>query len=110
MKTIKRLIFFLFILTTLAIQAQKPNLDSLFRIWNDKTAHDTNRLKAIHKIAREAYLNSLPDSAFYYAQLHYDLAKTKGLKKQMADALVTQGYSYQIRNDYPKALNISSEA
>lgn len=104
MKTIKRLIFFLFILTTLAIQAQKPNLDSLFRIWNDKTAHDTNRLKAIHKIAREAYLNSLPDSAFYYAQLHYDLAKTKGLKKQMADALVTQGYSYQIRNDYPKAL------
>jgi adenylate cyclase len=105
MKTIKRLIFVLFMLSTLASQAQKPNLDSLFRVWNDKTALDTNRLKAIHKIAREGYLNFKPDSAFYYAQLHYDFAKTKGLKKQMADALIIQGYSYQIRSDYPKALD-----
>ncbi|MCK5100386.1 MAG: hypothetical protein KAR45_19915, partial [Desulfobacteraceae bacterium] len=104
-KTKKRLILFLFICITLVTQAQKPNLDSLFRIWNDKTAHDTNRLKAIQKIAWDGYLNVKPDSAFYYAQLQYDLAKTRGLKKQMADALVTQGFFYRIRSNYPKVLD-----
>ncbi|MCD4734969.1 MAG: tetratricopeptide repeat protein [Bacteroidales bacterium] len=104
MKTLK-LILFLFILPTLVTQAQDPNLDSLFRVWNDKTAPDTSRLKAIREIALDVFMYSNPDSAFYYAQLHYDFAKTKGLKKQMADALSTQGGSYQIRGNYPRALD-----
>jgi len=105
MKTIKGLIIFLFLFTSLASQAQKPNLDSLLRVWNDKTAPDTCRLKAIHKIAKGIYLKSKPDSAFYFSQLQYDFAKSKGLKKQMADALGTQGGSYWIRSNYPKALD-----
>jgi len=105
MKSIKRLILVLFMLTTLASLAQKPNIDSLFSVWNDKTAHDTSRLRAINKIAWDGYLNFKPDSAFYYAQLQYDLAKTKGLKKQMADALATQGFVHRIRSNYSEALD-----
>jgi len=104
MKAKKRLILFLFIITVLATQAQNPNLDSLFRVWNNLTAPDTSRLKAIHEIAMDFYMDSNPDSAFYYAQLQYDYAKTKGLKKQMADALGLQGSSFHIKGNYPKAL------
>ena len=104
MKTIKHLILFLFILTTLVTRAQNPGLDSLFRVWNDITAQDTSRLNAIHEIALDFYMNSNPDSAFYYAQLQYDYARSKGLKKQMADALGLQGSSFQYKGNYPKAL------
>jgi len=98
------------IFTTLSAQAQNPELDSLFQVWDDKSAPDTSRLKAINKIAWEGYLNSKPDSAFYYAQMQYDFAISKGLKKQMADALSTQGTSYQIRSDYPSALDCFQQA
>lgn len=105
MKTKKHLIFLLSMLTAFVGHSQKPNLDSLFRVWNDKTAHDTSRLKAINKIAWEGYLNYKPDSAFYYAQLQYDLAKAKGLKNYMADALEIQGNSHKIRGNYQDALD-----
>ena len=47
------------------IKAQ-VNLDSLFGVWNDETKADTSRLKAMHKIAWDGYLNTKPDSTFYY--------------------------------------------
>ncbi len=105
MKIKKLLLLFLFFFATLVSQAQEQKLDSLLRVWNDLSAPDTSRLKAIHKIARKIYINSNPDSAFYYAQLQYDFALTKGLKMQMADALTAQGGSYWIRSNYPKALD-----
>jgi class 3 adenylate cyclase len=37
--------------------------------------------------------------------MQYDLAEKSGLKKQMADALNTQGISFWIRGDYPNALD-----
>ena len=52
------------------------NLDSLWSIWDDKTQPDTTRLRAIDKIAWDGYLFSKPDSAFYFAQLKLDLAKS----------------------------------
>ncbi|MBE7443495.1 MAG: tetratricopeptide repeat protein [Flavobacteriales bacterium] len=55
--------------------------------------------------AWDGYLFTQPDSAFYYAQLQYNFAKTKGLKKQMAAALNTQGTSFTIKGDYAKAID-----
>lgn len=95
---------FSFSLLTLASQAQ-TNLDSLWGVWNDKTQADTTRLDAMYNIAWDGYLNSQPDSAFYFAQMQYDLAEKSGLKEQMAGALNTQGASFWIRGDYPKALD-----
>ncbi len=80
------------------------NIDSLYNIWQDESQADTTRLQAIHKIAREGYIYSHPDSSFYFAQLQYDFAKDKGMKKQMADALNIQGITFIIRGDYPKAI------
>jgi len=85
------------------MQAQ-VNLDSLWGIWNDETAHDSIRIQALYSIAYDGYLFLQPDSAFYFAQLQYDFAKSKGLKKEMANAMNTQGISYYIRSDYDNAL------
>jgi len=81
------------------------NLDSLWTVWNDTSKPDINRLNAIDKIAWYGYLDTQPDSAYYFAQLQYDFAKSKGVKKQMADALGTQGVSLQNRGDYASAID-----
>jgi len=92
------------------------NLDSLWGIWDDPAQPDTSRLKVMHDIASEGYLRSNPDSAYYFAQLEYDFAKSKGLKKQMGNAMQTQGLSFFYLGDYPTAkdyytrsLNIAEE-
>ncbi|HIA35948.1 MAG TPA: tetratricopeptide repeat protein [Flavobacteriales bacterium] len=84
--------------------ASAVNLDSLRGVWNDKTQPDTNRLKAMHKIAKD-YLYSQPDSAFHFAQLQHELAVTLGDMYWMADALNTQGSSFFIRGNHIQALD-----
>ena len=84
--------------------ASALNLDSLWGVWNDKSQPDTSRLRAIHKIAWDGYLFSQPDSAFYFAQKEYKLAKEKNLSKHMANALNIQGVSLEIRGNYYQAL------
>ncbi|MFK7771986.1 MAG: adenylate/guanylate cyclase domain-containing protein [Saprospiraceae bacterium] len=86
-----------------SINAQ--NLDSLWNAWQDETHVDTIRLEAIHKFTVNGYLYSHPDSAYYFAQLQYDFAQSKGLKKQMARALNLQGRTFAIKDDYPKVLD-----
>ncbi|MFN3916238.1 MAG: tetratricopeptide repeat protein [Flavobacteriales bacterium] len=80
------------------------NKDSLWEVFQDRGLPDTVRLKAIDIIAWDGFLYSNPDSSFYYAQLQYDLAKSKKLKKQMALAVNTQGVALDIKGDYEKAL------
>jgi tetratricopeptide (TPR) repeat protein len=81
----------------------QENTDSLRRIWENTNLSDSLRLKSINKLAWEGYIFSMPDSAYYYAQLHYDFAKERGLKKEMAVALNTQGTSFFMVNNYAKA-------
>mgnify|MGYP002725483633 CR=1 FL=1 len=84
-------------------QAQ-VNLDSLWGVWNDDAAPDSNRVQAMHNISWKGYLYSQPDSAYYFAQKLYDFARSKGFKKEMSMALMTQGASYYVRSNYPKAM------
>jgi len=100
----KRLTFFIALFISLSSLAQ-VNLDSLWNVWNDKTQSDTNRLKAIGLIAWDGYVFSNPDSAFYFAEIYYDLAKSTGNKGHMADALNTQGTTYYLKSDYYGALD-----
>ena len=86
------------------VATQGINLDSLFRVWNDKAQSDSCKLDAMFQISWYGYLFTKPDSSFYYAQLRYDLAKILGLKKDMAAALNTQGASHYIRGDYASAI------
>jgi tetratricopeptide (TPR) repeat protein/class 3 adenylate cyclase len=86
------------------LAGRQASLDSLWNIWQDKTKHDTTRLKALNQFTNDGYLNAKPDSAIYFAQLEYDFAKSKGLKKQMSSALNMQGVSYFFKGNYPKAM------
>ena len=73
--------------------ANQVNLNSWWSVWNDPSQPDTTRLNAIQRFAESGYLYSQPDSAFYFAQLQYDYADKKGLKKQKASALSLLGES-----------------
>ncbi len=100
----KKIIFIYVILFPICSFGQ-TKLDSLWTIWNNLNQADTIRFEAINKIAWDSYLFSQPDSAYYFAQLGYDLAKSKGLKKQMAKALNTQGVSFYVRANYAEAID-----
>ena len=79
-------------------------------MWNDHTQPDTNRLKAMHKIAWDGYLSSQPDSAFYFAQIELEFAQAINNKKWMANALNTQGASFYSPGDYAKAIEYYTKA
>jgi len=99
----KTFLFLVLIVLNTSLIAQ-VNLDSLWGVWNDKTAPDTSRAQAMKNIAWDGYLFSQPDSAFYFAQLMYEFANKKGLNKKMVSALNIQGLSYSFRGDYHEAL------
>ena len=68
---------FLFLLCSLWLGfSHAINMDSLWDIWNNENNSDSNRLEAIREIAWDGYLYTNPDSAFYYAQMEYDYART----------------------------------
>jgi tetratricopeptide (TPR) repeat protein len=99
----KKILFLLLLFP--ALSNGQANLDSLFGVWNDLSQPDTSRLKAMGEISWEGYLFTETDSAFYFAQMQYDLAKEKGLKKYMAMALNTQGVTFYFQSDYAKAIH-----
>lgn len=78
--------------------------DSLWGVWSNHTEEDTTRLKAIQRIAWHGYLFSQPDSAFYFAQLHYDFAEEKEMRKQMSSALNIQATALNFQGDFENAL------
>lgn len=99
----------LLILSALCIAHAQDNLsqaetDSLWAVWSDTEKTDTARLEAIYTLSYFRYLDTDPDSAFYYAQMQYDLAESKGLKKHMASALDLQGTVYLNQGEYANAL------
>jgi len=101
MKKLSLLSIILFSIHNLKAQS---NLDSLWNIWQDTTHADTARLNAIQDYIWDGYMFSQPDSAFYFAQLQYDFAKSKDLKNYIAFALNTLGVSYHARSNYTIAL------
>ena len=89
--------------TSAKVNAQ-PNLDSLWNVWSNPLENDSNRLNAINEFAWQGYLFSKPDSAFHFAQLQYEHAKSIGDRQYMAHALRTQGMAMTIRNRNDEAI------
>ena len=88
----------------------KAQNDSLWAVWNDVSKHDTMRILAMKDISWDGYLHSQPDSAFYYAQMQYDLAKKAGRTGGMADALNTQGSAYYVMGNLDKAIDLYTQS
>lgn len=104
MKTRQFLFVLIFVYCPITTIAQ-VNLDSLLVVWNNRALPDTSRLKTIEIIARDGYRLNNPDSAFYYAQLQYDLAELTGHRKWMAASLITQGEVYSMKGKHDTALD-----
>jgi signal transduction histidine kinase/DNA-binding response OmpR family regulator/Flp pilus assembly protein TadD len=95
---------YLFLLIGASLTAQ-VNIDSLRGIWQDDTLHDSTRFSAVRILAKEGYLRSQPDTALYYAQQYFDLAKRKGLNNEMASALFVRADALSFKGDYDIALD-----
>jgi class 3 adenylate cyclase/Flp pilus assembly protein TadD len=83
-----------------------PHLDSLLTAWQNESAHDTLRFKALYDYAWDGYLYSQPDSAFYFAQQLHDLALKNDQPDWVARALNLQGNAQIVLGDYFKAFRL----
>ena len=91
-------LIFLIAATPLLVTSQSY-LDSLRNIWQDDGQPDTTRLIALERFIISGYFNAKPDSALYFIDRAYDLAREKGQKKYMVDNLNLKGFHFLPRND-----------
>lgn len=90
---------------SLTTSLAQNNLDSIYKVWKDPARHDTIRLDALDKFIWKGYIYNQPDSAFYFATIHYNYAKEKGLKKFMAYAITTKGGVSYMKGEYSNAVD-----
>ena len=98
-------IYFLFLSSTTFAQVNK---DSLWGIWGDENQPVISRLEALqsmHNDERGMFRPVNPDTAYYHAQLQYDLAKENGLKKWMGKALQSKGNYYNRKGAFKEAID-----
>ena len=100
---------FLMLLSPLLSKGQ-VNVDALSTVWENQSNADTIRLQALHEIYTKAYLYSKPDSAFAFAQMAYDFAKSKKRSKEMASAKRYMGVAASVQADYTKAKDLLGQA
>ncbi|HXD92592.1 MAG TPA: tetratricopeptide repeat protein [Bacteroidia bacterium] len=102
----KKCLFFILLIACFCISTGQ-NLDSLWKIYNNKEQADTNRLKAIQTLIRN-YATNDPDTAIVLAQLEEklaDLLPPSNKKTWIADALGNTGFCFMNKGDLPKALD-----
>src|SRR4051812_39845912 len=102
MKAFKILIF-LFLFSK--VNSQEPNFDSLYAVWINHSLPDTARLEAMYDYAWAGYVSTEPDSAIYFGQLMYDLAKKANSVQYQAKALKTIGYANFNKGNFSIALD-----
>jgi serine phosphatase RsbU (regulator of sigma subunit) len=107
-KIIFILYFNLYFISEFNCQSSLPKnvLDSLWNVWTDKNVSISKRFEAIQQIEVDGYLYTNPDSAYYFNKLHYNLAKQLGNKKELANALNTQGSIYYFKGEYENAKSL----
>ncbi|MBI1305528.1 MAG: tetratricopeptide repeat protein [Bacteroidetes bacterium] len=104
-----RLFLFIICFVHNAFPTSAQNIDSLWKIYKDKSQPDTTRFRAVRQIVLKGYMETNPDSAFYFAQVAYEFAKSKGMKKKMANSLKMMGDAVSSNNP-EKALTYFRQA
>jgi tetratricopeptide (TPR) repeat protein len=104
---VKKLLLYTFLLIYTCIGvAQNRKLDSLNKIYNDKNAADSNRLKALQTIAW-SYTSENPDTAIFLAEEELKLIKLipEGKRKRWtAKVYNTIGSALSNKGKFTKAL------
>lgn len=90
--------------------SQKAYLDSLWKVWSDKTQSDSSRLKAMYDFAWDGYLFSQPDSSYYYSKQMLDFATKKNQKEFIAKALNLQFNYFLAKGDFALATEINDQS
>lgn len=97
---------FVFILVcfTSSFLSFSQDMDSLIRIWENKSNIAPKRLDAIQKAIDKSYVRTNPDSAYLYAVQQERLAKRIDNKRHIAQALYTQGQALRLQGKPKDAL------
>ena len=90
------------LLLSLSVSAQAKK-DSLWSVWNNPAAADTNRLKALQGLTWPM-LNVNLDSAFILANMQLKYARERNNKKWIAKALYNIATHYYYKSEYVKSL------
>jgi tetratricopeptide (TPR) repeat protein len=83
--------------------------DSLWNVWNDTSAPDTNRLKAIQALTWPM-LNVNLDSAYLLAKMQLDFARKVNHRKWISRALYNIGAQYYLKSDYQQAISYYNQS
>ena len=104
LKKSKIVLIFLIFLASASPVASQIKKNSLKNIWTNVNNPDSLRFEAIESYY---YKNTYakPDSVISLTKYHYQLAKEKGVVKEMASALNERSYAYYIKGE----LNSSTE-
>ncbi len=97
-------ILLLFIIIGIVKLSYSRNLDSLWKVYNNKNQADTNRLNAIQAIAWQYRYNN-PDTAILFAEKQLNFANSNSnLKKWSANALNIIGMASANKGSWDKAI------
>ena len=83
--------------------AQQIKVDSLLKVYNNKSLSDTARIKALDALAWD-YCTNNPDSAIILAEKQQKMAHADKLIKSEASAYGILGIAYENKGNYLKAL------
>jgi signal transduction histidine kinase len=89
------------------------NKDSLWTVYSDTTQSVVSRLEALGDMSQDEHGMYKPDNldtAFYQAQLQYDLAKVHGLKKWMGEGLLNKGNYFNNKGNTQQAFDLFTQA
>ncbi len=111
MKNLKFLVVNILLCLTISQNSfSQTNLDSLWRIWEDESQHDTLRLEAMSTWISDAHLHSQPDSAIHFAEVQYDFANSNSQDKWKMIALSTKGQAYYVKADFYNAKDYTEQS
>lgn len=98
---LQRIICFLFLLSNISLYAQNDIISLKKQI---QQSIDNERAKIYNDIAYE-YFDTNPDSSFIYASKALKAAQNEKNDKELARALFSMGYGYELKGSYFDALD-----
>ena len=98
-----KILFGLLVFLSLSVSAQTPAADSLKKIINSGSSHDTLKMHAYYELAYE-YLSINPDSALYFAETNLQKFGNNANRLLVSDAYAVMGTIYGYKRDFDKSL------
>jgi len=106
----RRCLLFLLLTGLLSTAAwSQSKTDSLWNVWNDPAAPDTNRLKAIQRLTWPM-LNTNMDSAYLLAKMQLDFATAKNNEKWIGKACYNIASYHYLKSEYPQSIDFYNQS